>query len=145
MPAIDKARLYRGKGGEVMREAVGRLVASVSRAGLPLSRPQHAKVLEALDENLRHPQPYIQAAAVEALRHYTRHGGADRVLEGRGCCPSACAFRWPPALLSNCNLPISSACTLTHTRWPLQSIHHVRRGCRRVQGEAGPRPHGATA
>ena len=79
MPAIDKARLYRGKGGEVMREAVGRLVASVSRAGLPLSRPQHAKVLEALDENLRHPQPYIQAAAVEALRHYTRYvqGGGE--------------------------------------------------------------------
>ncbi len=44
VPAIDKARLYRGKGGEVMREAVSKLVWSTSRVGLPLSAPQHAKV-----------------------------------------------------------------------------------------------------
>ena len=72
VPAIDKARLYRGKGGEVMREAVGRLVAAMSRVALPMTHPQHAKVLEAIDENLRHPQQYIQGAAVEALRHYSR-------------------------------------------------------------------------
>ena len=55
-----------------MREAIGRLVAAMSRVALPMTPAQHAKVLEALDENLRHPQQYIQGAAVEALRHYTR-------------------------------------------------------------------------
>jgi hypothetical protein len=72
VPAIDKARLYRGKGGEVMREAVSKLVAAMSLAGLPLSPAQHNKVQDALDENLRNPQPYIQAAAVAALKQYTR-------------------------------------------------------------------------
>jgi hypothetical protein len=72
VPAIDKARLYRGKGGEVMREAVGKLIASMSKVGLPLSKLQNSKVMECLDENLRHPQPYIQSAAVEGMRHYTK-------------------------------------------------------------------------
>ncbi|GLC39358.1 hypothetical protein PLESTM_000887300 [Pleodorina starrii] len=72
VPAIDKARLYRGKGGEVMREAVGRLVEGAAEVGLQLGAAQHAKVLEALDENLRHPQQYIQAGAVAAVRAYAR-------------------------------------------------------------------------
>lgn len=46
VPAIDKARLYRGKGGEVMREAVSRLVECGAEVGLPLAQQQHAKVLE---------------------------------------------------------------------------------------------------
>lgn len=71
VPAIDKARLYRGKGGEVMREAVGHLISAISRVQLPLSKVQHSKVHEALDENLRHPQAYIQEAAVDALKHYS--------------------------------------------------------------------------
>ncbi|GIL68790.1 hypothetical protein Vafri_22026 [Volvox africanus] len=72
VPAIDKARLYRGKGGEVMREAVARLVEGCSTVGLVMSSAQHAKVLEALDENLRHPQQYIQAGAVAAVRAYAK-------------------------------------------------------------------------
>ncbi|EFJ45543.1 hypothetical protein VOLCADRAFT_94333 [Volvox carteri f. nagariensis] len=72
VPAIDKARLYRGKGGEVMREAVGRLVERCAGVGLELSAQQHAKVLETLDENLRHPQQYIQTGAVAAVRAYAR-------------------------------------------------------------------------
>lgn len=31
MPAIDKARLYRGKGGEIMREGVSKLVAALAQ------------------------------------------------------------------------------------------------------------------
>jgi hypothetical protein len=44
VPAIDKARLYRGKGGEVMREAVGRLVECASAISLHMTPQQHAKV-----------------------------------------------------------------------------------------------------
>ncbi|GIM10820.1 hypothetical protein Vretimale_14435, partial [Volvox reticuliferus] len=72
VPAIDKARLYRGKGGEVMREAVARLVEGCSTVVLEMSAAQHAKVLEALDENLRHPQQYIQKGAVAAVRSYAK-------------------------------------------------------------------------
>jgi hypothetical protein len=81
IPAIDKARLYRGKGGEVMRQGVSALIAAMGETSLPLTKPQHAKVLEALDENLRSPQLYIQQAAVAALGHYCRaycsSGGGD--------------------------------------------------------------------
>lgn len=54
-----------------MREAVGHLISAISRVQLPLSKVQHSKVHEALDENLRHPQAYIQEAAVDALKHYS--------------------------------------------------------------------------
>ncbi|GLI66672.1 hypothetical protein VaNZ11_010602, partial [Volvox africanus] len=40
--------------------------------GLEMSSAQHGKVLEALDENLRHPQQYIQAGAVAAVRAYAK-------------------------------------------------------------------------
>ncbi|KAG2446099.1 hypothetical protein HXX76_000699 [Chlamydomonas incerta] len=72
VPAIDKARLYRGKGGEIMREAVSRLIECCADVQLAMSPQQHAKVLEALDENLRHPQQYIQSGAVAAVRAYAR-------------------------------------------------------------------------
>jgi len=44
VPAIDKARLYRGKGGEVMREGVCRLATAYGHVRVPLSPAQHAKV-----------------------------------------------------------------------------------------------------
>ena len=70
--AIDKARLYRGKGGEVMREAVGHLIASSSRVSLVMNKTQKLKAMEAMDENLKHPQPYIRRAAVVALGEFAK-------------------------------------------------------------------------
>uniref|UniRef100_A0A7S3QWP0 Tubulin-specific chaperone D n=1 Tax=Dunaliella tertiolecta TaxID=3047 RepID=A0A7S3QWP0_DUNTE len=70
IPAIDKARLYRGKGGEVMREAVCKLVCACARVQLPLTAAQHTKFMEAVDENLRHPNGNIQKLAVAAVGEY---------------------------------------------------------------------------
>ncbi|MEW5298424.1 MAG: hypothetical protein WDW36_001548 [Sanguina aurantia] len=72
VPAVDKARLYRGKGGENMREAVSRFIEQAAVARLRFSAAQHGKVLEALDENLRHPHTAIQVSAVAALSQYSR-------------------------------------------------------------------------
>ncbi|KAL6757954.1 armadillo-type protein [Haematococcus lacustris] len=72
VPAIDKARLHRGKGGEVMRQAVSILIGACADAALPASAAQHGKMREALEENLRHPQLAIQSAAVRAIGKYTR-------------------------------------------------------------------------
>lgn len=41
--------------------------------------------LQALDENLRHPQPYIQSGAVAAVRAYARWGGGRGGAEGQRC------------------------------------------------------------
>eukprot|EP01018_Ginkgo_biloba_P017523 Gb_00473 [translate_table: standard] len=70
VPAIEKARLYRGKGGEIMRASVSRLIECASIACIPLSQKIQKNSLDTLNENLRHPNAQIQACAVEALKHF---------------------------------------------------------------------------
>ncbi|XP_066373697.1 tubulin-folding cofactor D-like isoform X1 [Miscanthus floridulus] len=70
VPAIEKARLYRGKGGEIMRSAVSRFISCISVAGISLNDKTKKSLLETLNENLRHPNSQIQCAAVEALKHF---------------------------------------------------------------------------
>lgn len=45
VPTIEKQRLYRGRGGEQMREAVCRLIECISIAKIPLTVPQQVRVL----------------------------------------------------------------------------------------------------
>ncbi|DBA68172.1 TPA: hypothetical protein ACH3X2_013907 [Trebouxia sp. C0005] len=71
VPAIEKARLYRGKGGELMRGAVCRLVECLALAKLPLTPAQHKQLHSSIDENLRHPTASIQSAACSALAAFT--------------------------------------------------------------------------
>ena len=60
VPAIEKARLYRGKGGEIMRSAVSRFISCISIAGISLNQKIKKSLLETLNENLRHPNSQIQ-------------------------------------------------------------------------------------
>lgn len=81
IPSIDRGRLTRGKGGEVMRSAICRLAETTSATGLPLSSEQQQCMLAQLRENLRHPAPEIQAAAAAALgafaARYLPHAEAE--------------------------------------------------------------------
>ncbi|CAL4917490.1 unnamed protein product [Urochloa decumbens] len=70
VPAIEKARLYRGKGGEIMRSAVSRFISCISIAGISLNEKTKKSLLETLNENLRHPNSRIQCAAVDALKNF---------------------------------------------------------------------------
>ncbi|KAL6560372.1 hypothetical protein OROGR_003931 [Orobanche gracilis] len=70
VPAIEKARLYRGKGGEIMRSAVSRFIECICRAQVSLAEKTKRSLLDSLNENLKHPNFHIQNAAVEALKHY---------------------------------------------------------------------------
>uniref|UniRef100_A0ACD5U5V7 Uncharacterized protein n=1 Tax=Avena sativa TaxID=4498 RepID=A0ACD5U5V7_AVESA len=70
VPAIEKARLYRGKGGEIMRSAVSRFIACISMAAISLNEKTKRSLGETLNENLRHPNSQIQSAAVDALKHF---------------------------------------------------------------------------
>ncbi|GAA0175136.1 chaperone [Lithospermum erythrorhizon] len=70
VPAIEKARLYRGKGGEIMRYAVSRLTECTSQAQVPLTPKLKRSLLDTLNENLRHPNSSIQSAAVDALKPF---------------------------------------------------------------------------
>ncbi|KAE8691838.1 Tubulin-folding cofactor D [Hibiscus syriacus] len=70
--AIEKARLYRGKGGEIMRAAVSRFIECISFSQLPLPEKVKRSLIDTLNENLRHPNSQIQAAAVKALRRFVQ-------------------------------------------------------------------------
>ncbi|XP_051132533.1 tubulin-folding cofactor D [Andrographis paniculata] len=87
VPAIEKARLYRGKGGEIMRSAVSRFIECISRAQVSLTEKIKQTLLDTLNENLKHPNSQIQNAAVEAVRQYIRtylvsveRKGVDRII-----------------------------------------------------------------
>ncbi|XP_059312914.1 tubulin-folding cofactor D [Lycium ferocissimum] len=70
VPAIEKARLYRGKGGEIMRSAVSRFIECISSARVQLTDKIKRSLLDTLHENLRHPNSQIQGAAVAALKSF---------------------------------------------------------------------------
>ncbi|XP_071718069.1 tubulin-folding cofactor D [Rutidosis leptorrhynchoides] len=70
VPAIEKARLYRGKGGEIMRAAVSRFIECISIVNITLTEKIKRSLLETLNENLRHPNGQIQNAANQAFKHF---------------------------------------------------------------------------
>ncbi|KAL8555073.1 hypothetical protein ACS0TY_003029 [Phlomoides rotata] len=70
VPSIEKARLYRGKGGEIMRLAVSRFIECISQAQVSLTEKIKRSLLDTLNENLKHPNSHIQNAAVKALKYY---------------------------------------------------------------------------
>lgn len=60
VPAIEKARLYRGKGGEIMRAAVSRFIQCLSLSKVSLNDKTKRSFLDTLNENLKHPNAQIQ-------------------------------------------------------------------------------------
>jgi len=70
-PAIEKARLYRGRGGEVMRGAVCRLLEVSALVRMPCGPKTALRNLTSVDESLKHPTEAISLAAVAAIRAIT--------------------------------------------------------------------------
>ena len=72
IPRLEKARLYRGRGGEIMRGAGCRIIESVALAGHALSRRAQMRLLDTIDECIKHPNVLISEAAADALCALTR-------------------------------------------------------------------------
>ena len=72
MPQIEKARLYRGRGGEIVRKAVCRLIECIAIAQLPLAVKMQVRLLDSIDESIKHSMEPVQLQAVAALRKFTR-------------------------------------------------------------------------
>jgi len=68
---IEKARLYRGKGGEVMRIAVSHFIQCVSRTRFLLLPVRIKQYLSTLMENIKHPRDDIMSAGAEAFDLFT--------------------------------------------------------------------------
>lgn len=68
VPAIEKNRLYRGRGGEYVRGAVCRLIECLATSGIPLKRSLVTRLQDTLDDCLKHPHDTIQEAAAAAFK-----------------------------------------------------------------------------
>mmetsp|Transcript_3749 Transcript_3749/g.23580 ORF Transcript_3749/g.23580 Transcript_3749/m.23580 type:complete len:1267 (-) Transcript_3749:1594-5394(-) len=69
---VVDAKLCRGKGGELMRTAICKLILSISMIKLPVRADFLAQAQSILDENLAHPNSEIQKVAAEGLRVFLR-------------------------------------------------------------------------
>ena len=69
---IEKKRLYRGRGGTTMRECVAHLIFAIAEAGHDLSDRAVFRLLESIFDHLKQPRPETQAAAIAALRSFSR-------------------------------------------------------------------------
>ena len=70
---VEKARLYRGRGGEWMRAACCDLIGSICYAGHPLAERTQLRLLESIHESMKHPKEEVKQAAIEALKKLS-HG-----------------------------------------------------------------------
>jgi len=72
VPQIEKARLYRGRGGEIVRQACCRLLECIALAKLPLPVKMQLRLLDSIDESIKHAMEPVQLQAVAALRVFMR-------------------------------------------------------------------------
>jgi hypothetical protein len=66
VPRAEKARAYRGRGGQMVRAAACRLIEVQCLAGHPMSDRAGLRLLTSAEECLRHPHEDIQHAATAA-------------------------------------------------------------------------------
>lgn len=78
-PDIDKARLYRGKGGEAMRQACSRLIQCISCGKLSIENFE-SKLLLILEDNLRHQDQGIHEETIRAVEDFSKHYFLNPVL-----------------------------------------------------------------
>ena len=65
---IEKDKLYKGKGGEIMRGGVCHLIFSMSCAKIQLNNEMKLAFFKTMIENFKHPNQEIQDEAVRAFR-----------------------------------------------------------------------------
>jgi tubulin-specific chaperone D len=78
VPALEKARLYRGKGGELVRGGACALLAAVAQARLPVDAKLSAQLLASAHESVSHPYADVQAAAARAIGALVAAYGDER-------------------------------------------------------------------
>ncbi|KAF4700279.1 hypothetical protein FOZ63_006654, partial [Perkinsus olseni] len=69
VPKLEKARLYRGRGGEMIRAAACSLVQAVfyARSCIPLKPNTIPRYIQSINSSIRHFTAAVQIAAAEAL------------------------------------------------------------------------------
>ena len=65
---VEKARLYRGRGGEMIRCAVCKLIECIAASNISVSTKLQVAYIESLNEHIRQPHESVQRAACCAMR-----------------------------------------------------------------------------
>mmetsp|Transcript_1258 Transcript_1258/g.3080 ORF Transcript_1258/g.3080 Transcript_1258/m.3080 type:complete len:1481 (+) Transcript_1258:335-4777(+) len=79
---IEKGRWYRGRGGEWIRVAACKLIESMARASHQMSSRAQIRLLESIEESMKHPKDEVKDAAIAALEALAdEYFGADANLE----------------------------------------------------------------
>ena len=60
MPLLEKQRAYRGRGGEVVRQAACRLLATLAASGWAFKEATGKRYLQTIEECARHTTEQIQ-------------------------------------------------------------------------------------
>jgi hypothetical protein len=68
VPNLIKLRLFRGRGGELLRMASCNLIENIAKSHLTLNSKMQVVLLEILNENLRQPHEGVQLESCKALR-----------------------------------------------------------------------------
>ena len=74
---IDNAKLYRGKGSEIMRNGVNKFIRLISAVKLPIQAEDFIYYHDILIDNVRHSKNDIQEEACETLRKFNETYGND--------------------------------------------------------------------
>jgi hypothetical protein len=72
VPNVEKARLYRGRGGDLMRSSISRLIECLSLSQINLTIKQQVRLLDSIDSNLSHPSENVQSSSAAALKALMR-------------------------------------------------------------------------
>jgi hypothetical protein len=68
---VEESKLYRGKGGEIMRGGVCHLIRAMAISGMDIPSPEdRAYLFEHLNENFKHPNQEIQEEATRAFESF---------------------------------------------------------------------------
>ncbi len=67
---IEQQKLYKGKGGEIVRGAVCHLINCLCQAEIKFTEQQMIELFGTLKENLKHPNIDIQQEATNAIQAF---------------------------------------------------------------------------
>ena len=71
VPTIEKKRLYRGKGGQIIRISVCRFMECLAKSKIALNQAQILKAQETLNECICHNAPEVQEAGASAYVEFS--------------------------------------------------------------------------
>mmetsp|Transcript_4041 Transcript_4041/g.3867 ORF Transcript_4041/g.3867 Transcript_4041/m.3867 type:complete len:1193 (-) Transcript_4041:55-3633(-) len=72
VPTIEKKRLYRGKGGQIIRISVSRFCECLAKSSIVLSGNLIIKIQETLNESVMHNAPEVSDAAQAGLSEFSK-------------------------------------------------------------------------